>query len=89
MNDTTELARRLGVAAINADVQSNNPEMERARLKRIHGDDNVWDTHCLGERFEIIGFMAPFCVVKDKTTNKKGSVEFQDYPRFYFNFQSD
>jgi len=89
MNDITELARRIGVATINAEVQSDDKEMERTRLKSIHGNDNVWDTHCLGERFKVIAFAAPFCIVEDKTTGKKGSVEFQHSPRFYFNFQED
>jgi hypothetical protein len=31
--------------------------------------------------------MAPFCVVIKKDTGKKGSIMFQDRPRFYFEFR--
>ena len=31
--------------------------------------------------------MAPFLVVTSKTTGKKGSLMFQDRPRFYYGFK--
>jgi hypothetical protein len=40
----------------------------------------------MGQDFEAIGFMAPFVVVRRLADGKKGSLEFQHDPRFYFNF---
>jgi hypothetical protein len=34
----------------------------------------------------VIGFMAPLVVVRRKHDGKKGSLEFQHSPRFYFGF---
>ena len=79
MNDPTEAARRARLAEINAEPGS------RVALESLHG--NVWDTNQLADDFEVIGFMAPFVVVRRKVDGVKGSLEFQHDPRFYFNFQ--
>jgi hypothetical protein len=84
MSDPTEGIRRAMVQEINGAVQSDDKATERARLEGIYGQ--VWDTGELSQDFEVIGFMAPFCVVRRKEDNVKGSIEFQDRPRFYFNF---
>jgi hypothetical protein len=34
----------------------------------------------------VIGFLAPFVVVRRKIDGVKGSLEFQHHPRFYFGF---
>jgi hypothetical protein len=47
----------------------------------------VWNTEELTEEFEVIGFMAPYVIVRRRTDDKKGSLEFQHQPRFYFNFK--
>ena len=39
--------------------------------------------------FTGMGFMAPYCVVRDNETGQKGSVKFQANPRFYFSFQPE
>lgn len=49
----------------------------------------VWDTDQLREEFEVIGFLAPYVVVKRKSDGKKGSLQFQHNPRFYFNLVED
>ena len=49
----------------------------------------VWDTDELREEFEVTGFLAPFVVVRRKSDGKKGSLEFQHSPRFYFGFALD
>lgn len=87
--DITENFRRGAVEIVNSEVQSNNEKTERARLEKEYGADNVFDTKQLGASFEVIGFMAPFCVVKHKATGKKGSIMFQHSPRFYFGFQPE
>ena len=48
-----------------------------------------WDTAQLGAEFEVIGFMAPFVVVRRKADGRKGSMEFTHNPRWYFNFVED
>ena len=81
MNDETETLRRARLAEINAEPRS------RHALEAKHG--NVWDTNQLADNFEVIGFMAPFVVVRRKSDGVKGSLEFQHDPRFFFNFQKD
>ena len=79
MSDPTEAIRREMVAEINADPGS------RQALEAKHGQ--VWSTDEMCEEFEAIGFMAPIVVVRRRSDGRKGSLEFQHSPRFYFNFQ--
>jgi hypothetical protein len=87
MSDPTEAIRREAVAQINSAVESNNSDTERTRLEALYGE--VYNTDQIRENFEVLGFMAPFVVVKRKSDGKKGSMEFQHHPRFYFNFVVD
>ena len=64
--------------------QGKAEEEERAKLGAQMGD--VWDTQELQRDFDVIGFQAPFVVVKRKKDGAKGSLEFQHMPRYYFNF---
>jgi len=81
MSDPTEGIRREMVAEINAEPGS------REALEAEYGQ--VWDTKELSNEFEVMGFMAPFVVVKRKSDGKKGSLTFQHSPRFYFDFRED
>jgi hypothetical protein len=81
MPDPTEAIRRERLAEINAEPAS------REALQAHYGQ--VWATQELAEDFEVIGFMAPFVVVRRKADGMKGSLEFQHSPRFYFNFVVD
>ena len=81
MSDPTENLRRERLAEINAKPGS------REALEAEHG--KVWDTDQLRQEFDVLGFMAPFVVVRRKSDGAKGSLEFQHDPRFYFNFQPD
>jgi hypothetical protein len=85
-HDGTEKVRRNRLAAINSAVESHDAEIERKRLEAQYGQ--VWDTAQLSEDFEVLGFMAPYAVVR-RSDGRKGSVEFQHRPRFYFNFILD
>jgi hypothetical protein len=78
VSDETEALRRRRLAEINAQPGS------RESLEAKHGQ--VWDTHQLTQDFEVIGFAAPLVVVRRKADGGKGSLEFQHYPRLYFNF---
>lgn len=81
MADETEALRRVAVAAINAVADP------RAELEKDFGQ--VWDTQELSKDFEVLGFMAPFVVVRRKSDGVKGSLTFQHMPRFYFDFTPD
>ena len=78
--DPTEAFRRRRLAEL-------NPGVERAELERRHGQ--VWCPAELARDFEVLGFMAPYVVVRRKADGKVGSLEFQHDPRFYFNWQED
>lgn len=79
MSDPTEAIRRQRVAEINAEPGS------REALEAEYG--RVWSTDELSEEFEVLGFSAPLVVTRRKSDGRKGSLEFQHNPRFYFNFQ--
>ncbi len=81
LDATLEDARRIRLQEINTDAG------DRARLEARYG--KVWDTKELRAEFEVLGFMAPFVVVKRISDNQKGSLEFQHHPRFYFSFTED
>ena len=79
--DETEMIRRKRMAELNQAAAA------RAELEKQYG--KVWDSDQLRAEFKVIGFMAPFVVVKKTSTGEKGSLEFQHDPRFYFNYQAD
>jgi len=81
--DKTEAIRRNLVNEI------NTYPADRKELENAYGKDNVWNTEELDKEFEIIGFLAPFAVVKRKSNWVKGSVMFQANPRFYYHFVED
>lgn len=81
LDEALDNARRVRLSEINTDAG------DRARLEARYG--KVWDTEELRSEFEVLGFMAPFVVVKRRSDNQKGSLEFQHHPRFYFSFTED
>jgi hypothetical protein len=83
MSDPTEAVRRQMVAEI------NSVDHTREELEGLWGKGNVWSTDELSPSFEVLGFMAPFVVVRRKSDGVKGSMEFCHSPRFYYNFVED
>lgn len=81
MSDATEALRRQRQTEINAQPGS------RAALEAQYGQ--VWNTDELGRDFEVLGFAAPFVVVRRKVDGVKGSLEFQHLPRYYFSWVED
>ncbi len=79
--DPTEETRRVLVAAV------NSAPADRATLEAQYG--RVRDTSELANDFEVLGFAAPFAVVRCKADNRMGSLMFQHQPRFYFCFEED
>jgi hypothetical protein len=81
MTDPTEKLRRARLAEINANPADRDTLVER------YGQ--VWDAEELAHDFEVLGFLAPFVVVRRKSDGQLGSLEFQHEPRLYFNFAPD
>lgn len=48
-----------------------------------------WTTDQLREDFEVMGFSAPYVVVKRRSDGVVGSLEFTHMPRVYFNWVED
>jgi len=51
--------------------------------------EESWTTEQVREQFEVIGFMAPFVVVRRKSDGVMGSLMFKHSPRVYFGWQAD
>jgi hypothetical protein len=69
---------------------SARPLTVPASMKALEAQfGRVWDTKQLADEFEVVGFLAPFVVVRRKADGVKGSLEFQHNPRHYFNFIAD
>ena len=81
MDDPTESIRRQRLIEINTE-----PGI-RESLEARYGQ--VWDTAELRREFVVEGFLAPFVIVRRRSDDQPGSVEFQHEPRFYFNFICD
>jgi hypothetical protein len=81
MTDPTEPIRRTQLAEINTAPGS------RETLEAKYGQ--VWNTEELARDFEVLGFLAPYVVVRRKADGQLGSLAFQHDPRFYFAFQAD
>lgn len=80
--DETEGLRRERQAELNS-----QPEITRESLMEQYGQ--VWTTSEVSNDFTIVGFMAPYVVVRRKADGKSGSLEFTHMPRYYFNFMAD
>ena len=81
MNDETESYRRARQFELNTEAGSRT-ELETR-------DGTIWNTEEVRIRWEVIGFLAPFVIVRERATGQKGSLEFQHSPRLYFNFRAD
>ena len=67
-------------------TKSINTGQERMHLEEIYG--KVWNTKEVTRDFSIHGFMAPFVSAKKRDTGEEGTLIFQDYPRFYFEWNA-
>jgi hypothetical protein len=65
-------------------IESGQPQID---LSENTGP--TWDTDALRAEFEVLGFAAPFVVVRRKADNVKGTLEFTHHPRVYFNWVED
>lgn len=78
--DPTESIRRTLVAQTNANAAA------RKELEERHG--TVYDSDEVRDLFDVVGFAAPFMVVRRKSDGTKGSLMFQHSPRFYWGFET-
>lgn len=81
MTDPTESICLAQLAEINAAPRS------REALETKYGQ--VWNTEELARDFEVLGFLAPYVVVRRKADGQVGSLAFQHDPRLYFTFAPD
>ena len=75
--DTTGLIRR-------EMIETGQPQ---ADLTADQGER--WTTAELTRDFEVIGFAAPFVVVRPRSDGRHGSLEFTHQPRMYFGWRPD
>ena len=52
-------------------------------------EGETFTTEQLREQFEVLGFQAPFVVVKRKADGVRGSLMFRHHPRIYFGFEPE
>jgi len=76
--DPTEDLRMMAAAELNAAAA------ERDVLEDRHGD--VWSHEEMKRDFEIRSYLAPLVFVKRKSDGVEGTLQFQDMPRYYFEF---
>ena len=62
-------------------------EEVRNALEKEYGQ--AWDTNQLQQDFIVHGFLAPYVVVTNKETRKKGTLMFTHMPRFYYSWKED
>jgi hypothetical protein len=79
--EEVEMARRQRASELNRNPGSGS------QLEARYG--RVWSPDELARDFEVIGFAAPYVVVRRRSDELMGSLEFQHHPRFYFNFEAD
>ena len=76
VSDQTEVIRQLLAAEI------NSRQASRTDLQLEYGE--VWDSIELGSEFNVLHSMSPFVIAERKVDGARGSLMFQDSPRFYF-----
>ena len=52
-------------------------------------DGPTWDTEALRRDFEVLGFAAPFVMVRRRADGVRGSLEFTHAPRVYFGWDPE
>jgi len=61
--------------------------MTREELEAEYGE--VLTTDDVREKYEVRSFLAPLVFVTDLKTGKRGTLQFQHMPRFYFDWRED
>lgn len=72
-------------------ITYNDATLDDIRADELAQDDlegytgRTWTTAELLAEFEVVGYAAPFVVVR--RDGRLGTMEFRHYPRIYFSFQ--
>ena len=66
-------------------IEINSDPGDRRTLETKYGQ--VWNADELNQDFEVIGSITPIVVVRRRSDGQRGSLEIQNDPRFYFNFE--
>ena len=80
MDETEEYRRK-------RQAELNSAAALRKELEDTYGQ--VWNTDELATDFDVKAFVAPFVLVVRKKDGKRGTLEFQHMPRFYFSWKED
>lgn len=83
MEDPTEDIRKELIAK----QQEAGPKTKEQLEKENPGP--VLTTEELSAQYDVLGFMAPFVVVRRKSDGRRGSLLFQHMPRFYYSWAED
>jgi len=51
--------------------------------------DTTWDTAELQRDFEVLGFLAPYVVVRRRDDGRRGTLTFTHRPRLYYGWVAD
>jgi hypothetical protein len=60
----------------------------KAQREIQYGVGNVWATDEVQQVFDVLGFQAPFAIVKRMSDGKRGYVTFDHSPRVYYDFRA-
>ena len=88
----SRIATKKVVEALVSEEKTYDERVEeaKAKIREAHGPDiDVYSTREMEEAFEPISFSSPFIIVKRKSDNVKGSLQFQSDPKVYFKFIPD
>ena len=75
------------VGVILVPIIGNAAEHATAVVMALKDKMDVTLNICVSSSTQIAFFIAPLVVVRRRSDGQKGSLEFQGWPRFYFNFE--
>lgn len=76
--DPTEEARRQMLPGMRAELAA-----------AVEAGDPVWTTAEMTAEFEVVGFLAPYVVVRRRSDGVQGTLRFTHVPRMYFGWDPD
>jgi len=82
--------RKQASLVINAQVESNDEQLERTRLEFLHREKGrIWDAQEMSEEFDVESILTPFVIVRRRADGVRGTLMYQASPRFYFDFREE
>ena len=68
-------------------IEAGGPQQDLVEEMLVDGP--TWTTSEMTAEFEVLGFAAPFVVVRRRDTGERGSLEFVHSPRVYFGWKPE